>query len=59
MPYPGLPHPEPLPRQQAMADPYLCGRHSNTVLAVSGGSLGPGVEKVCLSPLSVSGRYGV
>ena len=59
MPYPGLPHPEPLPLQQAISDPYLHRRHSNTVLAVSGGSLGPGVHKVCLSPPSVSGRHGV
>ena len=49
MPYPGLPHPEPLPLWQATADPYLLRRHSNTVLARS---LGPGVHKVCLSPLS-------
>ena len=27
--------------------------------SVSVGSLGPGVHKVCLSPLSISGRYGV
>ena len=49
MPYPGLPHPEPLPLWQATADPYLLRRHSNTVLARS---LGPGAHKVCLSPLS-------
>ena len=35
MPYPGLLHPEPLPLQQATADPYLHRRHSNTVLAQS------------------------
>ena len=35
MPYPGLLHPEPLALQQATADPYLCRRHSNTVLAQS------------------------
>ena len=34
-PYPGLLHPEPLPLQQATADPYLCRRHSNTVLVQS------------------------
>ena len=28
-------------------------------VSVSVGSLGPGVHKVCLSPLSISGRYGV
>ena len=27
--------------------------------SVSVGSLGPGAHKVCLSPLSVSGKYGV
>ena len=61
MPYPGLPHPEPLPLKQAIADPYFHRRHSNKVLAVSGGGgvLGPGVHKVCLSPPSVSGGYGV
>ena len=35
MPYPDLLHPEPLTLQQATADPYLCRRHSNTVLAQS------------------------
>ena len=35
MPYPGLLHPEPLPLQQSTADPYLCRRHSNTVLSQS------------------------
>ena len=39
MPYPGLLHPEPLPLRQATADiwadPYLCRRHSNTVLSQS------------------------
>ena len=33
MPYLGLLHPEPL--QQAIADPYLRRRHSNTVLSHS------------------------
>ena len=32
-------------------------KHSS--VSVSVGSLGPGVHKICLSPLSVSGRYGV
>ena len=35
MPYPGLLHLEPLPLQQATADPYLHRRHSDTVLAQS------------------------
>ena len=35
MPHPGLPHLEPLPLQQVTADPYLCRRHSNTVLSQS------------------------
>ena len=30
MPYSGLLHPESMPLQQAMADPYLCRRHSDT-----------------------------
>ena len=34
MPHPGLLHPEPLPLQST-ADPYLCRRHSNTVLSQS------------------------
>ena len=59
MPYPSLLHPEPLPLQQSTADLYFHRRHSNTVLSQSlGGSLGPGVHNVCLSPLSVSGRNG-
>ena len=32
-------------------------KHSS--VSVSVGSLGPGAYKVCLSPLSISGRYGV
>ena len=28
-------HPEPLTLQQATADPYLCRRHSNTILSQS------------------------
>ena len=59
MPYPGLLHPEPLPLWQSTADLYLHRRHSNTVLSVSAGCLGPGVYKVCLSPLSISGGNGV
>ena len=42
------------------ADPYLHRRCSDTVLSQSlRGSLGPGVHKVCLSPLRVSGGNGV
>ena len=33
-------------------------RCSNTVMSQLVGSLGPGVHKVCLSPLSISGRNG-
>ena len=54
MPHPKLLYPEPL--WQSTADPYLLRRHSNIVLSQS---LGPGVHKVCLSPLSISGGYGV
>ena len=35
MPYPGLVHPEPLPLQQATADPHLHKRCSNIALAQS------------------------
>ena len=63
MPYPGLLHLEPLPLQQSTADPYLCRRHSNTVLSQSLWGLWVlgrgGGHKVCLSPLSVSGEDGV
>ena len=48
----------PLPLWQSTADLYLHRRHSNTVLSVSVGSLGPGVHKVCLISLSISGRNG-
>ena len=40
----------PIPSQETL-------KHSS--VSVSVGSLGPGVHKVCLSPLSVSGRYRV
>ena len=40
----------PIPPQKTL-------RHSSE--SVSVGSLGPGVHKVCLSPLSFSGEYGV
>ena len=60
MPYPGLLHPEPLPLQQSTPDLYLLRRHPDTVLlSVSVRSLCPGAYKVCLSPLSISGGYGV
>ena len=52
MPYLGLLHPEPLPRQQASADPYLHRRHSDTVLAQS---LWFGHAFCALSRLSSSG----
>ena len=59
MPFPDLLHPEPLPLQKSTADVYFHRRHSDTVLGVSVGSLGPGAHKVCLSHLSISGSYGV
>ena len=52
IPYPGLLNPEPLPLRQSTANPYILRRCSNTVLFQS---LGPGAQKVCLSPLSVFG----
>ena len=56
---PSLLPPEPLPLHQSTAALYLLQKCSNIVLPQSVGSLGPGVHKVCLSPLSVSGGYGV
>ena len=41
----------PVPPQETL-------KHSS-VSILWGGSLGPGVHKVCLNPLSVSGRYAV
>ena len=53
----------PAPRTPAPASVHCCPvpppetlKHSSA--SVSVGSLGPGVHKVCLSPLSVSGGYG-
>ena len=56
--YPSLLHPEPLHLRQSTADPYSTGDAHSSV-SVSEGSLGPGVYKVCLSPVSVYGGYGV
>ena len=56
MPYPGLLHPVTLPLLQATADPYFRRRHSSTVLAQS---LGPGMHKVCLSPLTISSHSSI
>ena len=56
---PSLLPPEPLPLHQSTAALYLLQKRSNIVLPQSVGFLGPGVHKVCLSPLSVSGGYGV
>ena len=55
MPYPGLLHPEPLPLRQATADLNPTGDAQTQPVSVSVGSLGPGVHKVCLSPLSLAG----
>ena len=52
--------PRALPLGQSTADPYLhrrCSKHSS--VSVSVGFLCPGVHKVCLSPLSVSGGSGI
>ena len=61
MPHPGLLHPEPLPLRQATAilpQETLCfSKHSSGSASV--GSLGPGLNKVCLSPPSVYGGYEV
>ena len=42
--------PAPVPPQETL-------KHRSVSVTV--GSLGPGVHKVFLSPLSISGRYGV
>ena len=49
-PAPEAVHCWPLPPQETL-------KHSS--VSVSVGSLGPGVHKVCMSPLSISGRCGV
>ena len=56
---PGLLQPEPLSPGQAIADPCLCRRHSNTQagLAPSVGSWVLVPIRFCLSPPSVSGGY--
>ena len=37
---------------------WTSARDTQTQFSVSMGSLGPGLHEVCLSPLSISGRYG-
>ena len=49
-PVPGTDHRQPVPPQETL-------KHSSDSVFV--GSLGPGAHKVCLSPLSISGRNGV
>ena len=49
-PAPAAVHCWPIPPQETP-------KHS--FVSVSVGSLGPGAHKVCLSPLSISGKYGV
>ena len=49
-PTPAAVHCLPVPLQETL-------KHSS--VSVSVGSLGPGAQKVCLSPLSISGGYGV
>ena len=50
-------YPEPLPLQQSTVPLQETLKHSSA--SVSVGSLGLGMHKVCLSPQSVSGGYGV
>ena len=52
---PGAPAPAAVHRWHV--PPQETSRHSS--VSVSVGSLGPGVHKVCMSPLSISGGYGV
>ena len=49
--------PDPVAVQCWSVPPQETLKHSS--VSVSVGSLGPGVHKLCLSPLSISGRYGV
>ena len=48
-----------IPKSAAPRAPDLDLHRRCSQFSVSVGSLGPGVHKVCLSPLSVSGEYGV
>ena len=59
MPYPSLLHPEPLSLwvHCCVVPPQETLKHSS--VSVSVGSLGPDAHKVCLSPPSVSGGYGI
>ena len=50
VPVPVAVHCWPIPLQEML-------KHSSVTISV--GSLGPGLHKVCLSPLSISGRNGV
>ena len=56
---PGLLHPEPLTLWQATANLYLHRKHWTQFWLSLCESLSPGMHKVCLSPPSVSGSYGV
>ena len=57
MAHPGLLHPEPPPLWQATAGPQHCRRHSKHLKAGLTQSLM--CTRFCLSPLSISGEYGV
>ena len=59
MPHPGLLHPEPLPLQEFTAHPYITGGTQTQFCPSLCGGLWSWCTKVGLSPLSVSGRYGV
>ena len=59
MPYPGLLHPEPLPLQQVTADLYFQRTLKHSSGSVSVEFLGPSGHKVCLSPPSITDRYGL
>ena len=56
-PYPSMLHSEPLPPRQSTADQQETFKHNSVPVSVE--SLGSGAHKVCLSPLRVSGGYGV
>ena len=47
------------PRGSPLMIHSSAGDTQHSSVSVSVGSLGPGARKLCLSPLSISGRYGV
>ena len=59
IPYPGRLHPEPDPCDSPLLTGTSTGDAKHSSVSVSVGSLGPGAHKICFSPPSISGRYGI